>query len=255
MWGAQGGNATYSSNTYLGGKGAYSVGEIYLNKDDVLYINVGGAGKTGSTSTNVQGGYNGGGAMSYNHSSSAFSIGSGGGATHIATSSGLLSTFSSNQNSLLIVASGGGGADYWNGNSDKPKQYGLGGSGGGIQGNPGTTTHGHVIGTGGTQTAGGTGGGSGSFGHGGNASTANPGGAGGGGGYYGGGGSADNAGGGGGSGYIGNSLLSNKHMTCYNCTTSSDSDTMTNSTTDVSTTATTDYAKEGNGYAKITLIY
>lgn len=62
------------------------------------------------------------------------------------------------------------------------------------------------------------------------------------------------ASGGGGSGYIGNSLLTNKHMTCYSCTTSTATATKTNSTTNVSSTATADYAKSGHGYAKITFV-
>ena len=61
---------------------------------------------------------------------------------------------------------------------------------------------------------------------------------GGGGGLYGGGGGlADNADGGGGSGYIGNSLLTDKYMYCYNCTESSDTNTLTYSTLNVSSTA------------------
>lgn len=43
-------------------------------------------------------------------------------------------------------------------------------------------------------------------------------------------------------------------MTCYNCTTSNDESTKTISTTNVSSTATSDYAKSGNGYARITFI-
>ena len=54
-WGAQGGNA----NSYPGGYGGYSSGEVYLEKGTILYINVGGAGTEGYTGTT--GGYNGGG--------------------------------------------------------------------------------------------------------------------------------------------------------------------------------------------------
>ena len=53
-WGAQGG---YRSNATYGGKGGYSVGELTLNEETTLYIQVGGSGNTGKTS----GGYNGGG--------------------------------------------------------------------------------------------------------------------------------------------------------------------------------------------------
>src|SRR5574344_29681 len=62
------------------------------------------------------------------------------------------------------------------------------------------------------------------------------------------------SGGGGGSGYIGNSSLTNRHMTCYSCSTSTAASTYTNSTTNVSSSAIADYAKTGNGYARITLV-
>ena len=80
-----------------------------------------------------------------------------------------------------------------------------------------------------------------------------------GGGYYGGStsqtsGSYTNSAGSGGSGYIGNTNLSNKVMYCYNCTTSDDESTKTISTTNVSETPTSQYAKIGNGYAKITYL-
>ena len=83
------------------------------------------------------------------------------------------------------------------------------------------------------------------------------GGSGGGGGFFGGGTGYTNSGAGGGSGYIASSNLisSNeitKHMTCYNCTTSTATNTYTNSNTCHSATATADCAKEGDGYAKIT---
>ena len=56
VWGAQGG--TYNS-TYYGGYGGSSSGYTYLVKDQQLFINVGGQGKSGSTDS--KGGYNGGG--------------------------------------------------------------------------------------------------------------------------------------------------------------------------------------------------
>ena len=66
--------------------------------------------------------------------------------------------------------------------------------------------------------------------------------------------SGGGGGGGGGSGYIGNSLLSNKAMYCYICTTSNDTNTKTISTTCNEATPTENCAKKGNGYAKITFI-
>ena len=59
-WGAQGG----TTQGYLGGFGAYSYGEVWLTKGEVLYIGVGGAGigasRIGQT---LAGGYNGGGSV------------------------------------------------------------------------------------------------------------------------------------------------------------------------------------------------
>lgn len=234
-WGAQGGTHT----TSIGGYGGYSTGIVKLNKGQILYINVGG------TSDSTTGGYNGGG----NGLSNVYGTGvGGGGATHIATSTGLLSTLSSNQNSILVVSGGGGGAtSYTNG-----KQYFSGGSGGGMNGVVGSKHQDGTATTAGTQTGGGN------FGVGGNATAAWAGGAGGG--FYGG-TSGKYTAGAGGSGYIANnSLLTyngvTKHMYCYNCTASDAANTKTysNGTSScISETATTDCAKSGNGYAKITL--
>jgi len=105
-WGAQGG--TYSDTIY-GGYGGYSTGEVSLNAGDVLYINVGGQGLNGANTT-VSAGYNGGGTCVT--ASENDNCGSGGGATHIATKSGLLSTLSSSTSNILIVAGGGGGSYY-----------------------------------------------------------------------------------------------------------------------------------------------
>lgn len=226
-WGAQG-------NSDTGAYGAYSVGTISLNKGDKLYINVGG------TTTSGAGGYNGGGTG--NHG--------GGGATHIAKASGLLSTLSSNVSNILIVSGGGGGAG----------QDGAGGSAGGFEGKKGGEGNSYDKGgRGGTQSSGGSVTDTnwaqvGSFGKGGNSLQNQTGGAGGGG-YFGGGAGTSGTnygGGGGGSGYIGNSLLSNKAMYCYNCATSNDTNTKTISTTCNEATPTENCAKKGNGYAKVT---
>ena len=149
----------------------------------------------------------------------------------------------------MIVSAGGGGE----GNG-----Y-AGGSGGGNAGVNGT---GDDPGSAGTQTASGTnsggcGGNMGSFGIGGSGSWHSESLGGGGGGYYGGasgGGKNNNGSGGGGSGYIGNSLLLNKTMYCYGCTESTDESTKTIKTTCHNSTPTENCAKEGNGYARITLV-
>ena len=75
----------------------------------------------------------------------------------------------------------------------------------------------------------------------------------GGGGFYGGGASWGGSGAGG-SGYIGNSNLTNKVMYCYNCTPSNIESTKTISTKCTSATPTENCAKQGNGYARITLV-
>lgn len=260
-WGAQGGNSEFNSVSYKGGYGAYSVGTVSLNKNDVLYIYTGGQPDVESTT----GGYNGGG----NGGDYGNQIGfGGGGATHIAKNTGLLSSFSSNQGSLLIASGGGSGAGHYDGWADGS------GSAGGIKGNTGydflNGSTSNYVGTGGTQTAGGYcttysayADSKGSFGKGGNNYHANDevyGGPGGGSGYYGGGGAnRQHASAGGGSSYIANNLLLSsegvvKHMSCYNCETSDSANTKTISSECHSETPTEDCAKEGNGYAKITIL-
>ena len=273
VWGAQGGDAKYSSTTYVGGYGGYSVGSAYFKAGTTLYLNVGGEGQDIFNDTNSTAaatvGYNGG---SYGTAFSGNSNhGGGGGATHIATISGLLKELSENIDSILIVAGGGGGAAA---HRSSPSYSGNGGSGGGYNGVNGITgnTTCYAYGLGGTQTAGGThtkcssqgkapgtprptdagfgyGSGISSF----ITSTAERQYTTGGGGYYGG-GFGYHAPAGGGSGYIGNSLLTNKYMYCYNCDTSDEVDTKTYTTTNTSEIANSDYAKMGDGAIKITFL-
>ena len=240
-WGAQGGNY---DTIKVGGYGAYSSGNKKITQTDKLYINVGGQG------TVSQGGYNGGGSTDY-------SGGGGGGATHIALESGKLSILENKKNYILIVSGGGGGSGAFN-------NY-VGGSGGGYIGEKAA---GSSPGFGGTQLSGGevsnytgptsTSGIKGSFGQGGNGGheiAYKQGSGAGGSGFFGGsGGGARDGGGGGGSGYIGNSLLNEKTMYCYNCTESNEISTKTISTTCTSATPTANCAKQSNGYARITLI-
>ena len=249
-WGAQGG----SVSSYIGGYGGYSSGIISLNEGDKLYINIGGQG-SGATyiGQSLSGGYNGGGNVIGNSGANHMN-GSGGGATHIATSSGLLSNLEKKESNILIVSGGGGGARD-QANHVSAARWGNGGSGGGMNGvgpssSFGSTTSFTVVSSlAGTQSSGNAFGiGESIFGN-----------SAGGGGYYGGfsGGNnhSDYAGaGGGGSGYIGNSLLTNKVMYCYSCSESSEESTKTISTTNVSEEAISYYAKIGNGYARITYI-
>lgn len=253
-WGAQGG----STSGCVGGYGAYSTGEITLKKDDVIYIFVGGSGLGYTTHRPLSGGYNGGGGSSPTSDTNEITA-SGGGATHIAkTNKGTLSNYSNNDE-IYIVSAGGGGAA-----ANKAIMCVNGGAGGGISGNNGgryeeNTTDARIsaIGYGGTQNRGGsyfnqTTSGSGGIASGvfGSGASGNYTGAGGG--YYGGGISHCSAGGG--SSYIGNSVLSNKAMYCYNCATSNATNTKTISVTCHSATATSNCAKEGAGYAKISYV-
>ena len=193
VWGGQGGVRSGG-----GGAGGYSKGTATIASGTVLYVYPGGLGayNTGLSA----GGFNGGG----NSASSGEHQGGGGGATHIATSFGLLSALSGNTASVLIVAGGGGGSD--NGSN--------GGSGGGTTGTAGTANQSYVPtaigGSGATQSAAGFASGqastSGGFGRGGTGG--NTYGSGGGGGWYGGGGGWYDSGGGGGSGYLASSLTS-----------------------------------------------
>ena len=241
-WGAQGGTAVDNCN---GGYGGYSVGTIGLSKNSKLYVNVGGSG-TCNLSSSSKGGYNGGGdALSRD----SYRMCSGGGATHISTTSGLLKLLSDSTDSILIVSGAGGGSGAIESNCNS-----KGGSGGGISGTvPQNNCSDCGTRTGGTQTSGGSSRfGTGGFGYGAGSSSTYS--VGGGAGFYGGSGDTYEWGATGGSGYIGNSLLTNKYMYCYNCETSDATDTKTYTTTNTSSTPISNYAKSGNGAAKITLV-
>ena len=179
-YGAQGGN---TPNRAGGGYGGRVQATLAVTSGATLYIYVGGQGASNST-----GGYNGGGtALNVEYGAS------GGGATHIATTSGVLSTLNSNQSSVLLVSGGGGGNGYYN----------NGGAGGGLTGAKGVDYYTvYYGGSGGTQSAGGAAGTgyctnpvAGSFGQGGGNSSYHC--TGGGGGWYGGGQGAVGGGGGG----------------------------------------------------------
>ena len=123
-WGAQGGTS-YGSSSGAGSKGGYSEGVLTLTEKTTLYVFVGGQGSRGSSSSLVNGGWNGGGASV---GRSAYSSGStygesypacGGGATDMSTVTSSMSYSSGRTNrssaSLLarcIVAGGGAGGSY-----------------------------------------------------------------------------------------------------------------------------------------------
>lgn len=123
-WGAQGGTS-YGSSNGAGSKGGYSEGVLVLTEKTTLYVFVGGQGSRGSSTSLVNGGWNGGGASvgyaSYNsgNTNGASYPACGGGATDISTVTSSMSYSSGRTNrssaSLLarcIVAGGGAGGSY-----------------------------------------------------------------------------------------------------------------------------------------------
>ena len=164
LLGASGGDS--DNNQISGGLGAYTSGEIYLNKDDVLYLNVGGAGSRDSKDS-ITGGFNGGG-NGTTADEGVTSSGGGGGATDVRFGGTSL-------NDRIMVAAGGSGA----GNGEDADS----GMPGGSLASDNSGTNGPK---GATQTTGGkagNGGSAGTFGKGANAATL---GSGAGGGYFGG---------------------------------------------------------------------
>jgi hypothetical protein len=270
VWGGQGGNCYKEPDTsvaYPGGYGGYSTGTINLNKNDKLYINVGGHGTwkhaTGSTQAYLRGAYNGGGDAIVAYNTNYYSAGAGGGATHIATRTGLLSALENYQNNIIIVAGGGGGAlSYYDPNypttyktTDYEAHAGGFKSNSALHTNYGSGYVNHAMATPATQISGGAADYRGTFGKGATISSSFSSGtvSGGGGGYYGG-GSGLWGGSSGGSSYIGHSSLYDKHMTCYNCEESNTESTYTVSNTCYSDDPVINCSKRKAGYARITFI-
>ena len=123
-WGAQGGTS-YGSSNGVGSKGGYSEGVITITETTTFYVFVGGKGSRGSSTSLVNGGWNGGGAsVGYSSYSSGGTDGEsypacGGGATDISTITSSMSYSGGRTNrsaaSLLarcIVAGGGAGGSY-----------------------------------------------------------------------------------------------------------------------------------------------
>jgi type II secretory pathway pseudopilin PulG len=152
LWGAQGG----SFSPYLGGKGAYTVGQIFLTQGTIFYVYVGGAAGTGSA-----GGYNGGGSLTGGQEAYGRA---GGGATDVRFINASWS-LETGLRSRIMVAAGGGGANNRNAVRSPVCGFGAGagGYGGGLTGGDGETldhtynscTWGWSNGTGATQTSGG----------------------------------------------------------------------------------------------------
>ena len=134
-WGAQGGTINTS---YAGGKGAYTVGEIELNKGEQLYVFVGEQPKSNT------GGYNGGG-----NGTSGYA--GGGGATDIRLVSGKWND-TTGLRSRIMVAAGGSGGYYYSLSTTFSKAGNPGGTINGISSSATKTCQP----LGGTQTSGGT---------------------------------------------------------------------------------------------------
>lgn len=174
VWGAQGGESfNYDDKEGAeGGKGGYSSGYVKLNAGDVLYVVVGGQPKKASFDNRIiykdygvdsddednivyqiPGGYNGGGLTTAKNDSPHG--GSGGGATHIATKTGKLSSLKNSTESVLIVAGGGGGGYIYE-DDDEEEFYYKGGIGGGETGGSAKGSTNVYLGTAGTHDAGGS---------------------------------------------------------------------------------------------------
>lgn len=194
------GGAGAKSNSGEGGAGAYASTIYYVSADNTkLYLNIGGGGDT-IINKGFEKTYNGGGA------GNSLS-GSGGGATSIATRTGLLTSLVDYHDSIILVAAGGGGAGTGDGGAGGGFNLGLGGTGSGN--GPGEGASASSGGSGGIDSDSKKSGITGLFGQGGDAGIGDTNayyGGGGGGGYYGGGGAAassiNNGGGGGGVSYI-----------------------------------------------------
>ncbi|MBR3176753.1 InlB B-repeat-containing protein [Candidatus Saccharibacteria bacterium] len=262
VWGAQGGDYVNGGNAYPGGAGGYSRGYLTRNLDDQLYIVNGQKGITG-----IGYAYNGGGP------STSSVVGSGGGATHIALESGLLSEFKEKKDKIVMVAGAGGGLNKQTTpnllEKEVANQHSAGGTGGGDnsagggywgndgyanyrgrggdQENPGPKAFGNV----GALRR------NSDFGLGGGAENGSGGneGGGGGAGWYGGSGAGWGIGGsgGGGSGYVGYSDLYLAKMYGLRVAESDVAGQITISTTNYSEEPVSRYAKTGDGFTMVSI--
>jgi len=120
VWGAASGKRVQDGilqNRY--GRGGYSYGNYSMNKNQAIYIAVGGKGEDGKVGSRTTGGWNGGGDGEWDHCDNEC-MGAGGGCTSIQKtlkSDGRLKFYESVKNSdVLIVAGGaGGGSEKYGG--------------------------------------------------------------------------------------------------------------------------------------------
>lgn len=192
LWGASGGSSNYSAG-YYSGAGGGTLGTITLSTGTNYYLYVGQGGKPPAA---IDGSGGSGGWPNGGYGTMGDASGAGGGGMSM-FSKALYSTSMSTSNIFLIAGGGGGNTGYAR----------SAGAGGGTDGGSASG----IVGTGGTQNAGGQY--NGSYLKGGNATgsqySGSDDGGGGGGGYYGGGGGTSDAQpAGGGSGYYNPSLVS-----------------------------------------------
>lgn len=138
LWGAEGGSAATTSTgstTYAGGKGAYTKGNISLEKRTRLIVQVGGKGTNSVYNSDlglIAGGYNGGGPSLGQYTTNNRSWGTGGGATDIRLEPGAVNSFDSLKSRIMVAAGGGGG--FAQSSGDK------GGDAGGLNGYNGSSS-------------------------------------------------------------------------------------------------------------------
>ncbi len=125
LWGASG--ASYDE-TYHGGNGGYVSGNIYLNKNNNLYVYVGATNICKEGTTGPSGyAYNGGGSVDNHDQWPGRYFCGGGGATDIRIIKSNWNDFDSLKTRIMI-AGGGGGANFL----DSSYYYAIGGSAGGL---------------------------------------------------------------------------------------------------------------------------
>lgn len=149
LWGSQGGD----SAAYYGGKGAYTIGMINLEKDEKLYIYTGEQGHPANE--NYNGTFNGGAEVGLHSRAGEIWGGTGGGATDIRLVKGNWNDFEGLKSRIMVAAAGGGA-------SSRGYEYGSanGGAGGTLHGLDGdikdySGNYQRGIGMGATQVSGG----------------------------------------------------------------------------------------------------
>ena len=160
-WGASGASL-YGDDTVQGGAGAYTSGEIKLQKGQEIYVYVGGEGTMAyvenGTAYTAPGGWNGGGSSWSQTSQPLRMYGAGGGATDFRLVKGNWNNFDSLKSRIMVAAGGGGALRYAGDQNLMPQYNACGGAGGALVGYPGgkgVERYGGVEHQGATQTAGG----------------------------------------------------------------------------------------------------